>query len=146
MYIFENIKNWLEQTSRFDPSIGSVARSPNHNKLFSSHLETPFRSQIPEEFWRQFPTKSYDLKSAVKPWHFWLKFKVIRASTTENWQVWPLLEGVSFDNSAPKISQIWSKMPFYSKALGVDMQGWRLKRLTDLKSAWKTASHKYQPA
>ena len=49
--------------------------------------------------------------------------------------MWPLFEVVSFDNSAPKISQNYSKMPIFSKVLGVDMQGQRPKRLTDLKSA-----------
>ena len=59
--------------------------------------------------------------------------------TTENCQVWPLFGWVSIDNSAPRISQSCSKMPFFSKALCVDRQVQRPKRLTDLKSAWKTA-------
>ena len=140
------MKSWLEQNSKFDLSVGSVARSSKHNKLLSSHFGNADLKSEYEEFWRQFGRNLDYLQSTVKNLLVWLKSKLVRAKTTENCQVWPSFEGVSLDNFASKISQRCSKMPFIWKALGVDIQGQRPKKLTDLKSAWKTATYKYQPA
>ena len=149
IYYFSQICNFSNIGSskkwKFDPAHSRVARSPNHNKLLSLHFGNAVLKTESEEFWRQLPRNLNYLQSTVKNLLVWLKSKLVRAKTTENCQVWPLFEVISFDNSAPKISQSCSKMPLFSKALCVDMQGQRPKTFTDLKSALKTASHKYQP-
>ena len=112
-------KAGLSRIQKFDLSIGSVARSPNHNKLLSLHFGNAVLKTESEEFWRQLPRNLNYLQSTVKNLLVWLKSKLVRAKTTENCEVWPLFEVISFDNSAPKISQSCSKMPLFSKALCV---------------------------
>ena len=77
---------------------------------------------------------------------FQIKKSFKSSLTTENSLVWPLYQWVSVDNSAPKNSQSCWEVPRSLKALGVDGRDFYVKRLIFLKSSWKTASHKYQPA